>query len=139
MHLSCSLYPVSLSCNIIRGNSLETPNVWVLSTFHPKVWKQPPPPQCLTMSGGYTPTVLSRRAGSDVASASGQLLPWRPRCCQLCAIEPSGYSLHSLSNIGVEAAVSKPWGEKWTKPKRWGFPDYYPISLSTPLSLSLSL
>ena len=30
-----------------RGNSLETPNVWVLSSFHPKVWKQPPPPQCL--------------------------------------------------------------------------------------------
>ena len=30
-----------------RGNSLETPNVWVLSSFHPNVSKQPPPPQCL--------------------------------------------------------------------------------------------
>ena len=29
-------------------------------------------------------------------------------------------------NIGVEAAVSKLWGEKRTKPKHWGFPDYYP-------------
>ena len=62
-----------------------------------------------------------------MASASGQLLPWRPSRCQLCAIEASGYSLHSLSNIGVEAAVSKHWGGKWTKPKHWGFPDYYPF------------
>ena len=30
-------------------------------------------------------------------------------------------------NIGVEAAVSKHWGEKRTKPKHWGFPDYYPF------------
>ena len=30
-------------------------------------------------------------------------------------------------NIGVEAAVSKHWGEKRTNPKYWGFPDYYPI------------
>ena len=29
-------------------------------------------------------------------------------------------------NIRVEAAVSKHWGEKRTKPKHWGFPDYYP-------------
>ena len=32
---------------LIWGNSLETPNVWVLSSFHPNVSKQPPPPQCL--------------------------------------------------------------------------------------------
>ena len=31
-------------------------------------------------------------------------------------------------NIGVEAAVSKLWGEKRTKPKHWGFPDYYPFT-----------
>ena len=30
-------------------------------------------------------------------------------------------------NIGVEAAVSKLWGEKRTKPKHWGFPYYYPF------------
>ena len=30
-----------------RGNSLETPNVWVLSSFHPNVSKHQPPPQCL--------------------------------------------------------------------------------------------
>ena len=29
-------------------------------------------------------------------------------------------------NIGVEGAISKLWGEKRTKPKHWGFPDYYP-------------
>ena len=50
----------------IRGNSPETPNVWVFSTFYPNVWKHLPPPQCLTRSGGCTPTLLSRRAGSDV-------------------------------------------------------------------------
>ena len=68
------------------------------------------------------------RHGSYVASASSQLLSWHPRRCQLCAIEASGYSLHSLSNIGVEAAVSKHWGGKGTKPKHWGFLDYYPFS-----------
>ena len=31
-----------------------------------------------------------------------------------------------LSNVGVEAAVSKLWGEKRTNPKHWGFLDYYP-------------
>ena len=31
-------------------------------------------------------------------------------------------------NIGVEAAVSKHWGEKRTNPKHWGFPDYYPFN-----------
>ena len=33
-------------------------------------------------------------------------------------------------NIGVEAAVSKHWGEKRTKPKHWGFLDYYPKNKS---------
>ena len=28
-------------------NSRLHPNVWVLSSFHPNVSKQPPPPQCL--------------------------------------------------------------------------------------------
>ena len=28
----------------------------------------------------------------------------------------------------VEAAVSKHWGEKWTKPKHGGFLDYYPFN-----------
>ena len=57
---------------------------------------------------------------------SGQLLSWSVHvAASFCAIEASGYSLHSLSNIGVEAAVSKHWGEKWTKPL--GFSDYYPL------------
>ena len=56
------------SANLIlpRGNSLETPNVWVLSSFHPNVWKQPPPPQCFGFCPLFTPTLLWRRAGSDV-------------------------------------------------------------------------
>ena len=33
-------------------------------------------------------------------------------------------------NIGVEAAVSKRWGEKRTNPKHWGFPDYYPKKIT---------
>ena len=74
-----------------------------------------------------------------MASASGQLLLWPPRRCQLCAIEASGYSLHSLSNIGVEAAVSKHWGGKWTKPKHWGFgtitPTLFVLSGDTRFSL----
>ena len=49
-----------------RGNSLETPNVWGLSSFHPNVSKQPPPPQCLGFCPLFTPTFVSRRAGSDV-------------------------------------------------------------------------
>ena len=35
-----------------------------------------------------------------------------------------------LSNIGVEAAVSKLWGEKRTNPKHWGFLDYYPFKIT---------
>ena len=31
----------------LRGNSLETPDVWGLSSFHPNVSKQLPPPKCL--------------------------------------------------------------------------------------------
>ena len=81
-------------------------------------------------AGAYS-LVKLRNEETDVQPCqrifSGQLLPWRPRRCQLCAIEASGYSLHSLSNIGVEAAVSKHWGEKRTKPKHWGFPNYYPF------------
>ena len=56
----------SLLYHITRGNSLETPNVWGLSSFHPNVSKQPPPPQCLGFCPLFTPTFLSRRAGSDV-------------------------------------------------------------------------
>ena len=63
---------------------METPNVWVLSTFHPKVWKQPPPSQCLTMSGGYTPTVLSRRAGSDVDATAAA--DWTRKPCLIILI-----------------------------------------------------
>ena len=48
------------------GNSLETPNVWGLSSFHPNVSKQPPPPQCLGFCPLFTPTFVLRRAGSDV-------------------------------------------------------------------------
>ena len=62
-----------------RGNSLETPNVWVLSSFHPNVWKQPPPPQCLTRSGGCTPTLLSCRAGSDVDATAAADRTRKPR------------------------------------------------------------
>ena len=38
-----------------------------------------------------------------------------------------------LSNIGVEAAVSKLGGEKRTNPKHWGFLDYYPLRKSREL------
>ena len=66
-----------------RGNSLETPNVWVLSTFHPNVRKQPPPPQCLTRSGGCTPTLLSRRAGRDVDATAAADRTRTPRRCHV--------------------------------------------------------
>ena len=46
-----------------------------------------------------------------MASASGELLPWRPRRCQLCAIEAKR---GEKKTKGVEAAVSKRWGEKRT-------------------------
>ena len=35
-------------------------------------------------------------------------------------------------NVGVEADVSKHWGEKRTKPKHGGFPDYYPFLIPSP-------
>ena len=62
-----------------RGNSLETPNVWVLSSFHPKVWKQPPPPQCFGFCPLFTLTVLSRRAGSDVDATAAAHWTRKPR------------------------------------------------------------
>ena len=38
-----------------RGNSPETPNVWGLSSFHPNVSKQPPPPECLGVLSSFHP------------------------------------------------------------------------------------
>ena len=65
------------------GNSPETPNIWVLSTFHPNVWKQLPPPQCLTRSGGCTPMLLSRRADSDVDATAAADRTRKPRRCHV--------------------------------------------------------
>ena len=62
-----------------RGNSLETPNVWGLSSFHPNVSKQPPPPQCLGFCLLFTPRLLSRRAGSDVDATAAAHRTWKPR------------------------------------------------------------
>ena len=61
----------------------KPPMFWVLSTFHPNVWKQPPPPQCLTRSGGCTPTLLSRRAGSDVDATAAANWMRKPRRCHV--------------------------------------------------------
>ena len=66
--------PVTLN---FRGNSMErdpqcneTPNVWVLSSFHPNVSKQPPPTQMFGFCPLFTPTLLSRRARSDVEAST---------------------------------------------------------------------
>ena len=61
-----------------------------------------------------------------VLPCADMVATWLPRRCQLCAIKVSGVKRGQNPNIGVEAAVSKHWGEKRTKPKHWGFPDYYP-------------
>ena len=71
--------------NIIRGNSLETPNVWGLSSFHPNVSKQQPPPQCLgfvlfsprcfyraQLVSTWTPRQQLTGRGSHVAVMSAQ-------------------------------------------------------------------
>ena len=63
----------------LRGNSLETPNVWGLSSFHPNVSKQPPPPQCLGFCLLFTPRLLSRRAGSDVDATAAAHRTRKPR------------------------------------------------------------
>ena len=64
-----------------RGNSLETPNVWGLSSFHPNVSKHPPPPQCLGFCLLFTPRLLSRRAGSDVDATTAVDRTQKPRRC----------------------------------------------------------
>ena len=66
-----------------RGNSLETPNVWGLSSFHPNVSKQPPPPQCLGFCLLFTPRLLSRRAGSDVDATTAVDRTQKPRRCHV--------------------------------------------------------
>ena len=71
--------------NSLRGNSLETPNVWVLSSFHPNVSKQPSPPQCLgfvlfsprrfyraELAATWMPRQQLTRRGSHVAAMSAQ-------------------------------------------------------------------
>ena len=83
--MGCIHRPQTRTPIIIRGNSLETPNVWVLSSFHPKVWKQPPPPQCLgfvlfsprrfyraELAGTWTPRQQLTGRGSHVAAMSTQ-------------------------------------------------------------------
>ena len=58
------------------------------------------------------------RVQSAAAVASTSLLALRDRSVRV--------KRGQNPNIGVEAAVSKHWGEKRTKPKHWGFPNYYP-------------
>ena len=66
---------------------METPNVWVLSSFHPKVWKQPPPPQCsgfvlfsprrfyrAELAATWTPRQQLTGRGSHVAAMSAPSL-----------------------------------------------------------------
>ena len=70
---------------------------------------------CLTLMG----THIAAAANVFALVAAILLLVWTIHF-------GGGISLHS-TNIGVEAAVSKLWGEKRTKPKHWGFIDYYPL------------
>ena len=64
---------------------VETPNVWGLSSFHPNVSKQPPPPQCLgfvlfsprrfyraQLAATWTPRQQMTGRGSHVAAMSAQ-------------------------------------------------------------------
>ena len=64
---SCSIL------HVIRGNSLETPNIWGLSSFHPNVSKQPPPPQCL----GFVLFSPRRFYRAELAAT------WKPRRCHV--------------------------------------------------------
>ena len=52
---------------------METPNVWVLSSFHPNVSKQPPPPQCLGVVL-FSPRRFYR---AELAAT------WKPRRCHV--------------------------------------------------------
>ena len=81
-----------------RGNSLETRNVWVLSSFHPIVSKHPPPPQCL----GFVLFSPRRFYRAELAAT------WKPRryhvstgqnkvCCSSRVIVPRMKASISLS------------------------------------------
>ena len=75
-----------------RGNSLETPNVWGLSSFHPNVSKQPPPPQCLGFCLLFTPRLLSRRAGSDVDATAAAHRTRKPCRCHVITGQNKDFS-----------------------------------------------
>ena len=93
---------IFLACIFQRGNSLETPNVWGLSSFHPNVSKQPPPPQCLGFCLLFTPRLLSRRAGSDVdATAAAHRTP-KLRRCQLTT---SHVDQHEEGHLQAQAGL----------------------------------
>ena len=64
-------------------NSRLHPNVWGLSSFHPNVSKQPPPPQCLGFVIFSPPTLLSRRGGSDMDATAAADRTRKPRRCHV--------------------------------------------------------
>ena len=86
--MGCQLRPHIL----LRGNSLETPNVWGLSSFHPNVSKQPPPPQCLGFCLLFTSRLLSRRAGSDVDATAAAHRTRKPRRCHVITGQNKDFS-----------------------------------------------
>ena len=62
-----------------RGNSLETPNVWVLSSFHPQCFETAASTPMFGFCPLFTPTLLSRRAGSDVDATAAADRTQKPR------------------------------------------------------------
>ena len=76
----------------------------------------------------FTLTAISKRKiRFFVLPCADMAATWLPRpviCCPGVHV-----AFRVRSSPGVEAAVSKHWGEKRTNPKHWGFPDYYPLTI----------
>ena len=78
------------------------PNVWGLSSFHPNVSKQPPPPQCLGFCLLFTPRLLSRRAGSDVDATAAAHRTRKPRRCH---VTTSHVDQHEEGHLQAQAGL----------------------------------
>ena len=103
-----------------RGNSLETPNVWGLSSFHPNISKQPPPPQCLgfvlfsprrfyraEVTATWMPRQQMTRRGSRVAAMSAQgKTKNRIFLFDMAVSVNSGFSSFSLSLLLASSSSS---------------------------------
>ena len=76
---------------------------------HPNVSKQPPPPQCLTRSGGSTPRLLSRRAGSDVDATAAADRTRKPRRCHVSTGQNKKIAVGREDSGGERSPPPQPW------------------------------